>query len=133
VIQAIADQAGSVDLPIPIQDINRIYKWANAFVHTGSRVAVLSWHPVIALDYLKPFLLGIKIEGSWDSKNGFRCSSATLGKIRDRVLELESNRPGVSGWFRRLGKRLPFWKVAPSKWELDLCQRVEAEVTAGDA
>ena len=129
IIEAIARRAHADDLPVPIQNIKRIYKWANEFVHGGTREAIPSWLPLIALEYLKPFLLGHDIKGSWNTDNGFRCSSATLEGIRHEVLALEYRRSGSSGWFKRLCTLLLPGKGVCTRGELVLSSSVEAELT----
>ena len=91
IIQALEENESQVDLPIPMRNIRRLYKWANEFVHSGTREAIFTWMPMIALDYLKPFALGIQSSSGWSSLNGMRFSHTTLEKVRKRILELEGS------------------------------------------
>lgn len=114
IIQAVADHQQSIILPVPTANINRIYQWANTFIHSGSRMGIYTWLPHIALEYLKPFLIGTQANGCWDSKNGMRYSSATLAAIRQRTLELESPRGRIC-LLRRLIRR---FRGLADTWEL---------------
>ena len=110
IIQALKENKDQVELPVPIQNINRLYKWANEFIHSGTREAILSWMPKIALDYLKPFAIGIKSSSGWNALNGMRFSCATLESIREQVIELETS------------------EVDNQKWVLELEDSIEAEI-----
>jgi hypothetical protein len=115
IIAAVKKHANAIQLPVPIQNIDRIYKWANEFVHGGTREGMWSWLSLFALEYLKPFAIGVKKSSSWDSRNGFQCPSLTLEAIRQSVLDSEN----------RVDPR----RRARPKWELELARNVEAVLT----
>jgi len=73
-----------VDIPIHI--IQRIYGWANIYVHAGIKDYL--WKSIFILDYFKTFMSGKTINGKWNADSGIRISKETYTKIRNELKEL---------------------------------------------
>ena len=128
IIAAVKKHADAIQLPVPIQNIDRIYKWANEFVHGGTREGMWSWLSLFALEYLKPFAIGVTGGESWDSRSGFQYSSSTLEAIRQSVLSSENRVDQQRSFLRHLLALVLRRRTRPM-WELELATDVEAVLT----
>ncbi len=68
IIEAIKIHKTDIDFAVPFEHIERLYGWANIYMHSGLKQ--YTWSPIVALTYLRAFLL---------EKAGI---AATLGTIR---------------------------------------------------
>ena len=78
-----------IKYPVKRENIIRIYKWANYYVHSGK--SDWSWIPIFIEKYLTDFSLGVvnNKTNSWDYKNSFKISQTTLDKIKQDVKSLK--------------------------------------------
>lgn len=128
IIDSVKRHSDEITLAVPIQNINRIYKWSNEFVHSGTRDHTWSWLPLYALEYLKPFLIGVMSGNTLSANNGFECSSATLAAIRDSVLQAENATSRSRNLLQRLVDVILRRRQNPL-WNLDLSDEVDAIIT----
>ncbi len=83
-IETLKNNRSDFHMAVPIENVNRIYRWANLVVHRGMRD--YGWtHPRV-LCYLKPLLVGDKNErGHPLIRNGIRINSSSLEKIQNEL------------------------------------------------
>jgi len=74
-----------ISFPLKIENIERIYKWANMYVHSGK--CELSWIPYYVEATLRELSFGRMVENGWDVKNGISTSSEVIKMIHDELLE----------------------------------------------
>ena len=73
-----------ITFPLKIENIERIYKWSNMYVHSGK--CELSWIPYYIETILKELSFGQKTEHSWDVKNGITTTNEVIERILDELL-----------------------------------------------
>ena len=76
---------GEISFPLKIENIERIYKWSNMYVHSGK--CELSWIPYYVEAILKELSFGQKTGNSWDAKNGISTSVEVIRQIHNELLE----------------------------------------------
>lgn len=74
-----------ISFPLKLENIERIYKWSNMYVHSGK--CELSWIPYYIETILKKLSFGQMTESSWDVKNGISTTSEVIQQIRNELLE----------------------------------------------
>lgn len=73
-----------IEFPVAIENIERIYKWANIYIHSG--LQELSWIPYFIETVLKELSFG-KWEGDkWDVKNGISTTQSVIDAIYNELL-----------------------------------------------
>ncbi len=93
-----------VDYAVPLENIERIYKWANYFVHAG--IKDYAWNPIMAQRYLHQLMAGREIEGEgWSVSNGIGYEEKLLDSIYLEFLTIQH---------KSLLKRL-FYRLLPSR------------------
>jgi hypothetical protein len=80
VFQAIAVHESKMQLAVPQQHIDRIYGWANIYVHVGLKH--FGWSPIVADRYLNPLLRGGQHQGGSSIHAGIRIDKATLAAVQ---------------------------------------------------
>lgn len=73
-----------ITFPLKIENIERIYKWSNLYVHSGK--CELSWIPYYIETILKELSFGQMTEHSWDVKNGITTTNEVIEQIYDELL-----------------------------------------------
>jgi len=56
ILDAIRQHKQAITLAVPLEHIERLYGWANIYMHSGLKQYV--WSPIYGLGYLRPFLVG---------------------------------------------------------------------------
>ena len=56
IIDAIKLHKHAISFSVPLEHIERLYGWANIYMHSGFKQ--YTWSPIYALAYLRPFLVG---------------------------------------------------------------------------
>jgi hypothetical protein len=65
--------------------VERIYRWANLYVHTGFRE--YPWLTGVAVEVLKPLMCGImEKDGSWSVDNAIRMDGAAERRIQEEII-----------------------------------------------
>lgn len=87
-ISTIIQHKKFVTLGCPIEHIDRIYRWANLYIHGGFKLYV--WCAPATLEYLRPFLVGGKYTvGSKSGSStlaGIQATTTAVRNIQDHVL-----------------------------------------------
>lgn len=78
--------------PISLENIERIYKWSNLYIHSGKQD--FSWMPYFVEQILKPLTFGQRENMGWDVKNGIKTSEKTIEQIYQELITL-SKKPDV--------------------------------------
>jgi hypothetical protein len=80
-IDAIKDYKGDIEFAVPFEHIERLYGWANIYMHSGLKQ--YTWSPIFALEYLKPFLL--KPKGSANFHAGIIAARNAIRQVQSGV------------------------------------------------
>lgn len=83
--ESIKKHKRQISFPLKIENIERIYKWSNMYVHSGK--CELSWIPYYVEDILKELSFGQITENSWDVKNGISLTCEVIQQIHNELLE----------------------------------------------
>ena len=78
-----------IEFPLKIENIERTYKWANMYTHSG--ICELSWIPYYIETILRKFSFGEITEKGWDVKNAISISDAVLQRIYEELLINQPN------------------------------------------
>lgn len=92
IFEAVKRHKKEIDFPIAIENIERIYKWANMYIHSG--LQELSWIPYFIEDVLKELNFGKVEDRKWDVKNGISTTQSVIDKIH-KELKDEVNEKGL--------------------------------------
>ena len=84
VFDCLKKHQNDIDFPLKIENIERIYKWANMYIHSGK--CELSWIPYYIETILRKFSFGEITEMGWDVKNAISTSDAVLQRIYEELL-----------------------------------------------
>lgn len=84
VFDCLKKHKNDIDFPLKIENIERIYKWANMYIHSGK--CELSWVPYYIDLVLKKFSFGDQSEKGWDVKNAILTSSTVIQRIHEELL-----------------------------------------------
>lgn len=71
--------------PIKLENIIRIYKWANSFVHSG--LCDYSWIPFFLEFMLRNFSFGEEKDYGWNVNNGIVTSQSTIDAIQNDLIQ----------------------------------------------
>lgn len=82
-ISAIATYKTSITFDVPFQHVERLYGWANIYMHAGLKQYV--WSPIYALHYLRPFILGGKYSGGMSVNAGIRTKRGVVKQVQAAV------------------------------------------------
>lgn len=74
-----------ISFPLKLENIERIYKWSNMYVHSGK--CELSWIPYYVETILKELSFGQTVGNSWDVKNGIATTVEVIQQIHNELLE----------------------------------------------
>ncbi|KPI48378.1 hypothetical protein ACWTV9_10310 [Clostridioides difficile] len=74
-----------ITLPISIENIERIYRWSNMYVHSGK--CELSWIPYYLENILRSLSFGEKTQTGWDVKNSIVVPENIICKIHKDLLK----------------------------------------------
>lgn len=86
----ILKQYDDVVYPGKLTSIERIYKWSNLYMHSGT--GDYAWITYFLEKYLRKFSFGeMKPDGSWSYTNGISLSKETFDKIGQDIEALNSN------------------------------------------
>ena len=78
-----------ITFPLKLENIERIYKWSNMYVHSGK--TELTWIPYYIEKILRELTFGQKTAHGWDVRNGISASKETIQDIHSALLEGKSN------------------------------------------
>jgi len=82
----IRNHRNEIDLPVKLENIERLYRWANGFIHSGR--GDYPWIPFFVERMLVDFSFGKeKKDGSWNVNNGIRTSQKTIDDMHRELLE----------------------------------------------
>ena len=71
--------------PIKLENIIRIYKWANTFIHSG--LGDYSWIPFFLEFMLRNFSFGERKDYGWNINNGIITSQLTINAIHNDLIQ----------------------------------------------
>lgn len=77
-----------ITFPIKLENIIRIYKWANSFVHSGLKD--YNWIPFFIEFMLRNFSFGEKRDYGWNINNGISMSQKTIDAIQNDLIKLRN-------------------------------------------
>lgn len=126
---------GDIHFPIKLENLIRIYKWANAFIHSG--VKDYSWVPYYLEFELRGLSFGRKKGRSWNVNNGISTTQETIDAIHADLTRQRNEQPrnALCGLLHRL--TAPLHRLsrggcgadgAAGKYRLLTC-KVECELT----
>lgn len=76
----------SIQFPMKLSSIERIYKWANLYIHSGK--GDYAWTPYFIECFLRDFSFGeLKADKSWSFKNAIKTTEKTLNLIQQEVIQ----------------------------------------------
>jgi hypothetical protein len=79
----VAKHKNSIQFGSPFEHIDRLYQWANIYMHSGLKQYV--WSPIYAIHYLRPFLLGGAYQGGISANAGIVASYGVVKQIQSEV------------------------------------------------
>lgn len=79
-----------IKFPVTIENIERIYKWGNMYIHSGRQE--LSWIPYFIEVILKEISFGEWEGNQWSGKNGITTTLCVVDKIHKELLAAANNR-----------------------------------------
>ena len=77
-----------IRFPIKLENIIRIYKWANSFVHSG--LGDYNWVPFLIEFILRNLSFGEEKDYGWNINNGISMSQKTIDAIRNDLIRLRN-------------------------------------------
>lgn len=89
IFEVIKRHKQEIEFPIAIENIERIYKWANMYIHSGRQE--LSWIPYFIEAVLKELSFGKWEENQWDIKNGISTTQSIVDEIHKELLATVNN------------------------------------------
>lgn len=89
VFDCLKKHKNDIEFPLKIENIERIYKWANMYIHSGK--CELSWIPYYIETILRKFSFGEITEKGWDAKNAISTSHAVIQEIYKELLINQPN------------------------------------------
>jgi hypothetical protein len=72
-----------IDFAVPLEHIERLYGWANIYMHSGLKQYV--WSPIYALDYLRELLVGGKYAGGFSVSAGISTTFGIVKQVQSAV------------------------------------------------
>lgn len=85
VFECIKKYEKDIEFPLKLENIERIYKWANMYVHSGK--TELSWIPYYIEYKLRPLSFGQTLNGVWNVNNGIVISDKIIQNIHAELLK----------------------------------------------
>ena len=83
IIAAAKNYQADISFSVPLQHIERLYGWANIYMHAG--IKQYAWSSIVALYYLKAFLLGgVHRKGS-SVYAGISAKASTVRQVQAKV------------------------------------------------
>ncbi|RKI77195.1 hypothetical protein D7V83_18790 [bacterium 0.1xD8-71] len=92
VFECLKKHKDDIYLPISLENVERIYKWSNLYIHSGKQD--FSWMPYFVEQVLKPLTFGERESCGWDVKNGIKASRKVIDQIYQELITL-SKKPDV--------------------------------------
>ena len=90
--EAIKRHESDIELPLKLENIDRIYTWANGYIHSGH--GDYPWIPILIERVLLKFSFGeTKQDGSWSINNGIKTKQYVIDAIQQELLD-EKNMDG---------------------------------------
>ncbi len=97
-----------IEFAVPLEHIQRIYKWSNVHIHTGLKD--FSWKYLIAYRYLWTLMLGKRMDGLKSPDYGIETDQETLEEIQKAVMErLEEGRTDLQSRTRPTTSSYKLW------------------------
>lgn len=91
-----------IDFPLKLENIERIYHWANTFVHSG--LGDYCWVPFYVEFALRNLTFGHETETGFDINNGIAMKQSTIDAIQNELVKMMNSNGG---------KRYQLWKTKP--------------------
>lgn len=85
IFECIKNYKNKITLPISIENVERIYKWSNMYVHSGK--CELAWIPYYLEYILRSLSFGEKTQTGYDVKNSIVVPENIISKIHEDLLE----------------------------------------------
>lgn len=90
IFEVLNKYGGNIQFPVKLSSIERIYRWANLYIHSGR--GGYSWLPYFIEVFLRDFSFGVaKEDKSWSYKNAIKTSRETLAIIQEELLKTKSD------------------------------------------
>jgi len=86
VFECLKKHKDDIYLPISLENVERIYKWSNLYIHSGKQD--FSWMPYFVEQVLKPLTFGERENCGWDVKNGIKASKKVIEQIYQELITL---------------------------------------------
>ena len=86
IFEVLKSHKNEIVFPISLENIERLYKWANLYVHSGKQE--MSWIPYFIETVLKELSFGEQKENSCDIKNGISTTQSVIDKIHDELIKM---------------------------------------------
>lgn len=112
ILSAIAAHKADINFAVPLHHIERLYGWANIYMHAGLKQ--YAWSPLAALAYLHPFLIGGRHSRGWSVHAGIRASRGVVREVQQevearidksrhslieqRLIEVEASEEALASW-----------------------------------
>lgn len=85
VFECIKKYEKNIEFPLKLENIERIYKWANMYVHFGK--TELSWIPYYIENKLRELSFGQQLNDGWNVNNGIVVSDKIIQDIHAELLK----------------------------------------------
>lgn len=85
VFECIKKYEKNIEFPLKLENIERIYKWANMYVHSGK--TELSWIPYYIENKLRELSFGQQLNDGWNVNNGIVVSDKIIQDIHAELLK----------------------------------------------
>lgn len=83
--EVIRKYKNDIEFPIKLENIIRIYRWSNSFIHSG--LGDYSWIPFFLEFMLRNFSFGEKKDYGWNVNNGIITSQLTIDAIQNDLIQ----------------------------------------------
>lgn len=83
IIAAVKDYQADITFLVPLRHIERLYGWANIYMHAGLKQ--YAWSPIVSLQYLRPFLLGGQHPRGSSVYAGILTKASTVRQVQAKV------------------------------------------------
>lgn len=85
VFECLKKHKEDIVFPISLENIERIYKWSNLYIHSGK--SDLSWIPYFIEDILKTFSFGQIKDNGWEVKNAITTYETIIKQLHGELIE----------------------------------------------
>ncbi len=89
VFDAIRKHKSQIKFPVKLENIERLYKWANLYTHSGQ--CDFAWLPYYVEWFLRPLTFGEKRDNKWDVRNGIVVEKGVIDAIKSDLLANKSS------------------------------------------